>query len=92
MEIKAVEGLNFSKHAAKRVIERGIATEGQFKNVLEHAVDEARKKGAKDLAVIGSQAVFFFFLSKNVGVTVMSREDMKDRIFTNIDSAVLIPK
>ena len=57
MEIKAVEGLNFSKHAAKRVIERGIATEGQFKNVLEHAVDEARKKGAKDLAVIGSQAV-----------------------------------
>ena len=35
MEIKAVEGLNFSKHAAKRVIERGIATEGQFKYVLE---------------------------------------------------------
>ena len=50
MEIKAVEGLNFSKHAAKRSIERGITTDGQFKNVLEHAVEEARKKGAKDLA------------------------------------------
>lgn len=47
MEIKAVEGLNFSKHAAKRVIERGIATEGQFKYVLEHAVDEARKRGLR---------------------------------------------
>ena len=68
------------------------ATEGQFKNVLEHAVDEARKKGAKDLAVIGSQAVFVVNVPNNVVVTVMSREDMKDRIFTNIDSAVLIPK
>ena len=47
MEIKAVEGLNFSKHAAKRSIERGITTDGQFKNVLEHAVDEARKKGLR---------------------------------------------
>ena len=47
MEIKAVEGLNFSKHAAKRSIERGITTDGRFKNVLEHAVDEARKKGLR---------------------------------------------
>lgn len=47
MEIKAVEGLNFSKHAAKRSIERGITTDGQFKNVLEHAVDEARKRGLR---------------------------------------------
>ena len=77
MEIKAVEGLNFSKHAAKRSIERGITTDGQ---------------GAKDLAVIGSQAVFVVNVPNNVVVTVMSREDMKDRIFTNIDSAVLIPK
>ena len=92
MEIKAVEGLNFSKHAATRSIERGITTDGQFKNVLEHAVDEARKKGAKDLAVIGSQAVFVVNVPNNVVVTVMSREDMKDRLFTNIDSAVLIPK
>ena len=42
MEIKAVEGLNFSKHAAKRSIERGITTDGQFKNVLEHAVEDRK--------------------------------------------------
>lgn len=59
---------------------------------LEHAVEEARKKGAKDLAVIGSQAVFVVNVPNNVVVTVMSKEDMKDRIFTNIDSAVLISK
>ena len=64
----------------------------RFKNVLEHAVEEARKKGAKDLAVIGSQAVFVVNVPNNVVVTVMSKEDMKDRIFTNIDSAVLISK
>lgn len=92
MEIKAVESLNFSKHAAKRIEERGITTDRQFKDVLEHAVAEARKKGAKDLAVIGSQAVFVVNVPNNVVITAMSREDMTEKIFTNIDSAVLIPK
>ena len=44
------------------------------------------------MAVIGSQAVFVVNVPNNVVVTVMSKEDMKDRIFTNIDSAVLISK
>lgn len=87
---KSQENLNFSKHAAKRMDERGIAIDNRLKDDLEHAVGEARKKGARDVAVIGSQGVFIVNIPNNVVVTTMSPEDMKQRIFTNIDSAVLM--
>ena len=53
LQDRAKEGLNFSKHAAKRMNEREIAVDTQLMSDLEHAVEEARKKGARDVAVIG---------------------------------------
>lgn len=84
------QGLNFSKHAARRMDERGIAMNDQLRDSLEQAVEGARQKGAKDVAVIGRQGVFIVNVPNNVVVTTMSADDMKDRIFTNIDSAVIL--
>lgn len=86
----AKAGLNFSKHAAKRMSERGIAVDNQLMNDLEHAVEGARKKGAKDVAVIGARGVFIVNVPNNMVVTTMSQNDMRERVFTNIDSAVLM--
>ena len=83
-------GLNFSKHAAKRMNERGIAVDNQLMSDLEHAVEGARKKGAKDVAVIGAQGVFIVNVPNNTVVTTMAQSDMRERVFTNIDSAVLM--
>ena len=90
LQRSAREGLNFSKHAAKRMNERGIAFDSQMMNDLEHAVEGARKKGAKDVAVISAQGVFIVNVPNNTVVTTMSQSDMKERVFTNIDSAVLL--
>ncbi len=92
LQAKSMEnqGLNFSKHAARRMDERGIAMDCQLMNNLEQAVEGARKKGARDVAVIGSQGVFIVNVPNNMVVTTMSAQDMKDRIFTNIDSAVIM--
>ena len=90
LQQRAREGLNFSKHAAKRMNERGIAVDSQMMNNLEHAVEGARKKGAKDVAVISAQGVFIVNVPNNTVVTTMSQSDMKERVFTNIDSAVLM--
>lgn len=87
---RAQESLSFSKHAAMRMQERGIAIDGRLGRELELAVEGARKKGARDVAVIGSRDVFIVNVPNNVVVTIMSREDMKEKIFTNIDTAVLI--
>lgn len=83
-------GLNFSKHAAKRLDERGITVDNQLMSDLEHAVEGARKKGAKDVAVIGAQGVFIVNVPNNMVVTTMGQQDMRERVFTNIDSAVLL--
>ena len=84
------KGLNFSKHAAKRMNERGIAVDNQLMSDLEHAVEGARKKGARDVAVIGAQGIFIVNVPNNTVVTTMSQSDMKERVFTNIDSVVLM--
>ena len=70
--------------------ERGIAVDNQLMSDLEHAVEDARKKGARDVAIIGKQGVFIVNVPNNTVVTTMSQNDMKERVFTNIDSAVLM--
>ncbi len=53
-------------------------------------MEGARKKGARDVAVIGRQGVFIVNVPNNTVVTTMSQSDMRERVFTNIDSAVLM--
>lgn len=90
LQEKAKVGLNFSKHAAKRMNERGIAVDNKLMSDLEHAVEGARRKGARDVAVIGAQGVFIVNVPNNTVVTTMAQSDMRERVFTNIDSAVLM--
>lgn len=90
LQERAEVSLNFSKHAAKRMNERGIAVDSQLMSDLEHAVEGARKKGAKDVAIIGPQGVFIVNVPNNTVVTTMSQQDMRERVFTNIDSAVIM--
>ena len=87
---RARESLNFSKHAAKRLDERGIQLDSSLLGDLEHAVEQARQKGAKDVAVIGRQGVFIVNVPNNIVVTTMSQDDTDKKIFTNLDSAVLM--
>ena len=70
--------------------ERGIAVDAHLMNDLEHAVENAKKKGAKDVAIIGPQGVFIVNVPNNTVVTTMSQQDMREKVFTNIDSAVLM--
>lgn len=89
-EAGETKSVQFSKHAAQRVQQRGIEmTEGLLSD-LNRAVKKAQEKGAKDVAVIGASGAFIVNVPNNVVITTMSGAEMKDNIFTNIDSAVLI--
>ncbi len=83
-------GITFSKHAEKRAEERGINMNESLMNDLQNAVGRAREKGAKEVAVIGKDDVFIVNVANNTVVTTMSQEDMRERILTNIDSAVIM--
>lgn len=82
--------LQFSRHATERVAQRGIEMTESFLGDLELAVEKARQKGAKDVVVISDRGAFIVNVPNNTVVTTMSGSEMKDSIFTNIDSAVLL--
>ena len=82
-------GVQFSKHAAQRMQSRGMEmTPGLLSN-LNHAVQKARDKGSKDAVLIGDKSAFIVNIPNNTIITMMTEREMKENIFTNIDSAVL---
>ena len=89
-QIRENKELKFSKHAQERVAQRGIEVTPTLISDLEKAVDKARDKGAKDVAVIGQNEAFIVNIPNNVVVTAMSYLELKNSIFTNIDSAVIL--
>ena len=82
--------VQFSKHASQRVQERGIVLNNNMLDSLNTAVEKARQKGAKDVVVIGEKGAFIVNVPNNIVVTTMTENEMKENIFTNIESAVLM--
>lgn len=89
-QLGKAESVQFSKHATERAEQRGIEMTPPLLDKLNEAVVKARMKGAKDVVVIGGNEAFIVNVANNVVVTTMSGNEMKDNIFTNIDSAVII--
>ncbi len=87
---RAEGGLVFSQHAKKRMGERGIQVDPSLIGRMERAVESARLKGAREIAVIGNRDVFIVNIPNRTVVTTMSRDDLKNRIITNVDSAVFM--
>ena len=83
-------GLQFSKHAAMRMSERGMELTTELAGDLSAAVAKAREKGAKEVVVIGADSAFIVNVTHNTVVTTMNAREMKNNIFTNIDGAILI--
>ena len=82
--------LQFSKHAQERVSQRGIELTEELLGSLNNAVSKARDKGAKDVVIIDARQAFIVNVPNNVVITTVTDSEMKDNVFTNIDSAVII--
>lgn len=83
-------GLQLSKHALQRMQSRGMEMTPGLMGSLDAAVQKARAKGSKDVVVIGDRSAFIVNVPNNTVITMMTEREMKENIFTNIDSAVLI--
>jgi flagellar operon protein len=84
--------LNISKHAQKRLDARQISLSASDQAKLSDAMSALEKKGARDsLVLMGELALLVNVPSKTV-VTALEREQMKEQIFTNIDSTILVDR
>ena len=89
-ELEKSDGVKFSKHAMERIQSRGVDMSQQTLDSLNQAVTKARAKGCKDIAVIGQSNAFIVSVQNNTVITTMNALEMRENIFTNIDSAVLL--
>jgi len=88
-ELKKVE-VQFSKHAKERMVARNIRLSTTELDKLNEAVNKASLKGAKESLILFPHAAFIVNIPNQTVITAVDAESMKENVFTNIDSAVII--
>lgn len=82
--------VKFSHHAEQRLRERGIQFRPEQMAQLESAIDRAASKGAKDTLMMLNGTALIVNVPNRTVITAMDSKSMKDNVFTQIDSAVII--
>jgi flagellar operon protein len=86
-----IAGVKFSQHALQRLNSRKIQLDSTQLDKLGQAVEKAAQKGAKESLILMNDSLAFVVSVKNKTViTAMDGTAIKDNVFTNIDSAVII--
>ncbi len=87
---KNVDNLRFSAHAVDRMKSRGISFAPDMMKNIENAVARAASKGSRDTLVLAGDNALIVSVKNNTVVTVMDRAAMRENVFTNIDSTVVV--
>lgn len=82
--------LKFSNHAVDRMTQRGISFTPDQMTKIENAARKATEKGAKETLIFSDDSALIVSLKNNTVVTVMDKASMKENVFTNIDSTVIL--
>jgi flagellar operon protein len=89
-EIKNENDLKFSAHAQKRLHSRSIDLSPEDFLKVQEAVQRARDKGSKESLILTDKAAFVVSVKNNTVITAVDRESLKENVFTNIDSTIMI--
>ncbi|CAM4254059.1 TIGR02530 family flagellar biosynthesis protein [Saccharibacillus endophyticus] len=82
--------LKFSGHASKRLEQRGIQFDSEQLRKLGSAIDKAAAKGSKESLVLMQDMALIVNVRNRTVVTAVDGGSMKDNVFTQIDSAVIV--
>jgi flagellar operon protein len=85
-----LSGLKFSQHAMQRLQTRNITLNQNDLEKLSGAVDKAAQKGARDSLILMNNLALLVSVKNRTVITAMDGANIKDNVFTNIDSAVIV--
>ncbi len=83
------QAIQFSKHALQRLERRQLEVDGATLGRLGDGLDRAAGKGSRDAVVLVDDTAFVVSVKNRTVITAVGRDQMKDHVFTNIDSAVI---
>ncbi len=82
--------INLSQHAETRIRSREIPWNADLEKRIAGGMDQAQSKGSKEALIIAGDIAVIANVKSRTVVTAMDRSQLKERVFTNIDSAVLV--
>jgi flagellar operon protein len=88
-EVEKSGELKFSAHAEKRIQSRQIPFTATDMAELKSAVDRAAAKGARESLVLMGDMAFIVSVKNRTVITAIDGNNLKENVFTNIDSAVI---
>jgi flagellar operon protein len=81
--------LKFSKHASMRLNDRNIDLSAEQRQRLESAAAQAEEKGMKESLIMVDSLAFIVNIPNGTVVTAIDQNETGNRVFTNIDGAVI---
>ena len=88
--VEKQETLKFSAHAQERARSRNITFDERQLNRLSQGVEKAAAKGAREALVMVDRYAAIVSVDNKTVITVADTGTLRDNVFTNIDSAVII--
>jgi flagellar operon protein len=89
-KIESGKDLKVSAHAQDRLRERNIDLTERDIQALKSAVEKIKSKGGKEALIIYNNVAYITSIKNNTIITAVDSESLKENVFTNIDSAVII--
>lgn len=86
----AQAGIKISGHAQTRLASRQITLTGEDVAKVGQAMTRAAAKGSKDSLFLMDKTALVVSVANRTVITAVSRESLKENIFTNIDSAMFL--
>ncbi len=87
---EAQSGVRFSAHAQARLQSRNIALDAEAMRRVESAVDKAAQKGSRESLLLMDDVALIVSVRNRTVITAIDKENLKENVFTNIDSAVVL--
>ena len=82
--------LKFSAHAMERLGLRNIKLSTEDVSRMTDAVNKAAAKGARQSLLVMNNSAFIVSVTNRTVITALDESNMKENVFTNIDSAVIV--
>ncbi|MGE0002334.1 MAG: TIGR02530 family flagellar biosynthesis protein [Fimbriimonadaceae bacterium] len=82
--------LKVSGHAQTRLKSRQIELDGDAWNRVLDGVERAAQKGAKESLVMVDDIALVVSVRNRTVITAVEKERLRENVFTNIDSAVIV--
>lgn len=86
----ALPSIRFTQHAQDRLKSDRVTLSASDLERINGGIEKAAGKGAKESLLLMEDKAFIVNARERVVITSINRERLKENVFTNIDSAVII--